>query len=86
MKSCKDCKFSAPDNSLTFIISDLFGFNNRWRFAVCKHEDSKMNNKSNFYHLGVLNTESSYTDCSTARSDYGSLTICGSGAHLFQPK
>ena len=86
IKSCKDCKFSAPDNSLTFIISDLFGYNNRWRFAMCKHEDSRKSDKSDLRHLGILDVESSYTSCYIARNDYGSATVCGLKANLFQPK
>ena len=86
IKSCKDCKFSAPDNSPVFLLSDLFGFNNRWRFAVCKHENSGKSNKADFHHLGKPSMKSSYTACYIVRNDYGSSTVCGPEARLFQPK
>ena len=85
-RSCKDCKFSAPDNNPSFVISDFFGFNNRWRFAICKHEDSKKDAKSDFHHLGIPNRKGSCTSCYIARNYYGSSTICGPEARLFQSK
>ena len=84
MKSCKDCKFSAPDNSLTFILSDLFGFNYRWEFANCKHPVSKKSIEES-RHLRLEEVRITYTSCNNARRDYGGATVCGSEARLFEP-
>ena len=84
-RSCKDCKFSKPDNSLFFVISDLFGCNNRWRFAYCTHKAAKKTNKHDLHHLGASGTKINCTSCFIARNDYGSATICGPEARLFEP-
>ena len=84
VKKCKDCVYSRPDNSFSWVISFQ-----RWAMAECAHISAEREHKHDLSeaYKGIIIEDTKRRLCSIHRQDFGGGGMdCGPSATFFMPR